>query len=201
MNSGINWPNIITLTRIALALVTFWLLINYSSQEYYLKLCFICTIIVIAGDYLDGQVARSLKQATPFGAWLDIAGDRLVEICYWIVFSYLHWISPWIAIIFVARGILVDGIRSFAMNQGYSAFGEKTMMNSMLGKFLVSSRFSRVGYAVCKAVAFGLVILSHKYFLLEFAAMAFVYGATAFCIIRGLPVLIEGKRFLQNGQN
>ena len=35
------------------------------------------TAIVIWADGLDGYFARKLKQATKFGAMLDIAGDRV----------------------------------------------------------------------------------------------------------------------------
>ncbi len=189
-----NWPNFITIARTVLAFIVFGLLLN-GGQQYYLY--FVLTLVVIAGDYLDGQLARSLKQASVTGAWLDIAADRLIEICYWVVFACLHWISPWIAIIFITRGILVDGIRSFAQAEGLTAFGEKTMMNSGLGKFLVASRFSRVSYAVCKAAAFGLIILAQTKPELNLIAQILVYMATFFCLIRGIPVLIEGVRFFK----
>lgn len=192
---SINWPNLVTCLRIVLAFVVFFLLL--TSKNYYL--CFVLAILTIAGDYLDGQLARSLNQASDFGAWLDIAADRLVEICFWVVFSYLHWVSPWIAIIFVTRGILVDGIRSFAQQEGYTAFGEKTMMESGIGKFLVSSRFSRVSYAVFKAAAFGIVILAQAQTQLYLLGQILVYIATFFCLVRGLPVLIEGQKYLRKG--
>lgn len=197
MLKNINWANLVTISRVLLAFVTYAILLMDSPNSKTIYLCFILTITVIAGDYLDGQLARAFKQSSPLGAWLDIAADRLVEICYWIVFACLHWVSPWIGIIFVSRGLLVDGIRSFANAAGYTAFGEKTMMESMLGKFLVSSSFSRVFYAFCKAAAFGLVILSQVHSTLQFWAMLFVYLATFFCIARGLPVIIEGGRFLK----
>lgn len=192
---NINWPNIVTVARTILAFLVFGLLIS-GSKQYYLG--FILTLIVIIGDYLDGQLARSLKQASVFGAWLDIAADRLIEICYWVVFSFLHWINPWIAIIFITRGILVDGIRSFAQSEGFTAFGEKTMMKSDLGKFLVSSRFSRIGYAACKAGAFSLIILAQSKHHLYGLAQVLVYISTFFCLIRGIPVLIEGVRFFKS---
>ncbi len=193
----INWPNTITIFRVTLAFVTFTILFNSSNSNLLIYLCFALTLIVIAGDYLDGYLARSLKQSSVFGAWLDIAADRLVEICYWVTFSYLQWVSPWVAIIFVTRGVLVDGIRSFAQSQGYTAFGEKTMMDSGVGKFLVASPASRVLYAAIKAIAFGLVILSQAHSQILLPALASVYLATIFCLVRGIPVLIEGKRFLQ----
>ena len=197
-NSSINWANFATIARVILAFITYALLLCKHQTDFYCYIGFVLTVLVIAGDYLDGQLARALKQSSVFGGWLDIAADRVVEICYWIVFAHLHWISPWIAIIFVVRGILVDGIRSFAAEKGFTAFGDKTMMNSKIGKFLVSSRFSRVSYAVLKAMAFSLVILSQCHSNLSLIAQICVSGATVFCLIRGIPVLIESARFIKD---
>ena len=99
------------------------------------------------------------------------------------------------------------------------------MMKTKLGHFLVASNFSRGSYAVTKALAFALMILcnfpfaSMKLFLegsdpvlssqaisawtsfhnictmiCPFAHFC-VYAAVAFCVLRGLPVLIESRRF------
>jgi hypothetical protein len=97
----------------------------------------------------------------------------------------------------VIRGTFVDAIRSFAGEQGHTAFGTSTMMQSGLGKFLVASNFSRFTYAVAKAVAFCLLIAAHTQVGITYgvmtAALAFVYIAVTFCVVRGVPVLIESK--------
>jgi hypothetical protein len=103
----------------------------------------------------------------------------------------------------IVRGILVDGLRAMALEQGFTAFGATSMQQGAIGKLLVSSNFSRTMYAVTKAAAFALMILAKTPGLpLNIAepvltlALACVYIAVAFCVLRGLPVLIEGKRFL-----
>ncbi|HEY9886628.1 MAG TPA: CDP-alcohol phosphatidyltransferase family protein, partial [Vampirovibrionales bacterium] len=128
--SKIGLANIITFCRVLLALTVFGLLLGFPSDKEFLQLSFFLTLLVIIGDMLDGFVARKFEESSKFGAWFDIAADRLVEICYWVVFASLGWISAWIAIIFVCRGVLVDGIRSFALAEGFTAFGSETMMKS-----------------------------------------------------------------------
>jgi phosphatidylglycerophosphate synthase len=194
---SIQWANVVTLFRIFLGFVVYGLLCLKPLTNSLLYTCFILTLIVISCDYLDGKLARSLNQASAIGAWLDIAADRLIEICYWIVFAYLHWISPWVSIIFVARGLFVDGIRAVASAEGFTAFGEKTMMKSNLGKFLVASRFSRGAYGICKMLAFCLVILAQAHSQISGVAIFCTYAATIMCLIRGLPVMIEGASFLR----
>jgi phosphatidylglycerophosphate synthase len=195
-NNAFNWANFVTIARICLAFVVYALLLSKPTVGI-IYWCFVLTILVILGDYLDGKLARNLNQSSKLGAWLDIAADRLVEICYWIVFACLHWVSPWISIVFVARGLFVDGIRSMASAEGFTAFGETSMMKGKVANFVVASRFSRGFYALSKMLAFCLVIFAQAQPNWQATAIICVYVATFMCLIRGLPVLIEGTRFFK----
>lgn len=191
--------NLITISRIILALAVIGLLFIKTTPVYIAA--FVLTIIVIWFDGLDGYVARKFNETSKFGAVLDILGDRVVENAYWIVFLAMGWIPVWVPIVVVTRGIITDGLRSVALEQGYTAFGSSTMMESKLGKFIVASNFSRFSYALFKAVAFSLVIAfyiphSYKYQdIVGYVAYFSVYASTFFCVVRGLPVLIESKKF------
>jgi CDP-diacylglycerol---glycerol-3-phosphate 3-phosphatidyltransferase len=195
----INVPNVITVARVFLALIALSFL--FFPGETNLWIAFGLTIVVIWADGLDGYFARKLNQASKLGALLDIAGDRAVEMSYWIVFASLSWIPIWVPLLFLIRGIFVDAMRAAASEQGYTAFGAKTMMQTGLGKFLVASNFSRFTYAVAKAIAFCLVIAAHTSvapaYRLPEAANVFVYISCAFCVIRGLPVLIEARNLFR----
>jgi CDP-diacylglycerol---glycerol-3-phosphate 3-phosphatidyltransferase len=198
--ASLNIPNTISVGRVGLAMITLALLWIPEPRETLLWSAFVLTAIVIWADGLDGYFARKLKQATKFGAMLDIAGDRVVEMAYLIAYAALGWIPVWIPLLFLVRGTFVDVVRSFASEQGFTAFGEKTMQQSALGKFLVASNFSRGSYAVAKAAAFCLLIAAHTklgsgYYIPE-AATFFLYFSVVFCIIRGLPVLVEGKSLI-----
>ncbi len=195
-----NVPNIITVSRVVLALATLSLL--YLAQDKpllerdnLLWLAFGLTVIVIWADGLDGYFARKLNQSTKLGAILDIAGDRAVEMAYWIVFAALGWIAVWVPLLYLVRGTFVDAMRNQAGSQGFTAFGAKTMMQSAVGKFLVASNFSRFTYAIVKALAFCLVIAAQistlKSSWAQPAADITVYLSAAFCLVRGLPVLLE----------
>jgi CDP-diacylglycerol---glycerol-3-phosphate 3-phosphatidyltransferase len=195
----INVANLITVLRVVLALFTLALLFvpANQNQDLFYWIAFVLTVLVIWADGLDGYFARKLNQTSKFGAILDIAGDRVVEMAYWITFSALGWIPVWVPLLFLVRGTFVDAMRSHASEKGFTAFGAKTMMQSKIGKFLVASNFSRFTYAVVKALAFCLVIAAHTRLLTgtsaEGAANFLVYISAAFCIIRGLPVILESR--------
>jgi CDP-diacylglycerol--glycerol-3-phosphate 3-phosphatidyltransferase len=194
-----NVPNTITIARVFLALLAVSLC--WSTDDTVLWTAFVLTAIIIWGDGLDGYFARKLNQATKLGAILDIAGDRVVEMAYWIVFSILGWIPAWIPLLFLVRGTFVDAIRAQASEQGKTAFGAKTMMETPLGKFLVASNFSRGTYAVVKAVAFCLLIAARtkacQNTLIPSIAIYCAYASAVFCVIRGLPVLVEGRSLFE----
>jgi len=199
----VNVANIITVSRVVLALVTLSMLFvaesnaKLPSHDSTLWIAFGLTVLVIWADGLDGYFARKLKQTSKFGGILDIAGDRCVEMAYWIVFCALQWIPAFVPLLFLVRGTFVDAMRSHASEQGLTAFGTNTMMQSGIGKFLVASNFSRFTYAVVKALAFCIVIAAHTDSLsaghTPTAAMVLVYFSCFFCLVRGLPVLIEGQ--------
>jgi CDP-diacylglycerol--glycerol-3-phosphate 3-phosphatidyltransferase len=192
--------NLITILRVILSIIIVGLLFIKTANIYWL--CFILTIIVIWMDGLDGYIARKFNETSKLGAVLDIIGDRIVENVYWISFAVLGWISLWAPLIVLIRAIITDGLRSVALAEGYTAFGETTMMKSKIGKFIVASNFSRGSYAVFKAVAFALLIAAHVPFqnypykeIVVSIAYFSAYAAIALCVIRGLPVIFESKKF------
>lgn len=192
---GVNVANVITVARVFVAVGT--LLLLWLPGDEIKWTVFVLTILVIWADGLDGYFARKLKQSSKFGGILDIAGDRVVEMAYWIAYSTLQWVPVWVPLLFLVRGTFVDAIRSHASEMGYTAFGQNTMMQSPLGKFLVASNFSRFTYAVAKAVAFCLVVAAQTTqgasWNLKPIADFLVYFTCAFCVIRGLPVILESK--------
>jgi len=107
----------------------------------------------------------------------------------------------------------VDGVRSFALGEGRTPFGEKTMQRSAVTRFLTASRFMRALYGVAKLVAFaflaGLITagtagdrrdpLTWLYDQRVFLAAGWltVYVTLALTVIRGLPVLIDAMPYLR----
>ena len=207
--------NLLTVLRIILAFLTLWLLF-LGRPELYIS-AFFLTILVIARDGLDGYVARKRNECSKLGSVLDILGDRIVENAYWMVFAVLGWIPVWVPILVLSRGLTTDTIRGMALADGYTAFGDSTMMQNKVGHFLTASRFSRALYGAAKALAFIVMIIAHIPLIEEFKPMTvdsflhyinfqpaliltaniLAYTAVAMCVIRGIPVLLESKRFFE----
>src|SRR4051812_49131170 len=79
--------NLITVIRLVVLFGTVGLL--YTRQSLAVSFAVVLVYLIIASDALDGIVARSRGRADEFGAIFDIAGDRVVEMTFWIVFADL----------------------------------------------------------------------------------------------------------------
>lgn len=208
--------NMLTIIRMLLAIIAVEFIFS-GRPEMCISALFL-TVLVIVLDGLDGMVARAYNETSKFGSVFDILGDRVVENLYWIAFAVVGWVGVWVPMLVVIRGIIVDGFRSIALSQGYTAFGSSTMMQNEFCRFLTASRFSRALYGTAKVLAFLFVIAAYipnmQYFnymsidaflgysfiqpKLIIIADIFVYITVAMCVIRGIPVLIESKRFFEN---
>lgn len=204
----VNLANSITVARIFVLYAAVTLI--YTQDISGLIAAIALSIVIIIMDALDGYVARRRNEVTPFGGVLDITGDRIVENVFWIVFADLDVIPVWIPIIVMSRGFLTDAIRSQALSEGKTAFGESTMMTSSFGRFLVSGRFMRAFYGVIKGVTFPYLIivllvrephmreanLEEHLWISHLSYEVGVYLAiftTGVSLIRGLPVIAESK--------
>ena len=211
--------NLLTILRMILAILAIEFLFT-GRPDLAISSIFI-TLFVIILDGLDGIVARALNEQSKFGSVFDILGDRVVENLYWIAFAVIGWVGVWVPMVVVTRGILTDGLRSIALSQGYTAFGSETMMKNKFCHFLTASRFSRAVYGVAKTLVFLMLIIAYIPNLEYFDAMkvdsflffshyqpqlilvadVLVYITVGMCLIRGIPVLFESKRFIENDKN
>lgn len=198
-----NIANIVSITRIFVAYGAIALLYVQTTWAY--VLAFVLTAIAFSMDGLDGYLARKLNQSSKWGSVLDILGDRIVEVSYWTVFAVMGWISIWFPLVCVARAFTTDGIRSVALSKGYTAFGDTSMQQSKIGKFICASKFMRISYAVAKVAAFMLLIVVYTPGIeiweglpaLKTVTMILAWLAIIFCVVRAIPVVAESGRLFE----
>lgn len=195
--------NFITIFRIFLVFISAYLLFNHDLYSFIWALGLV--IAAFALDGVDGWVARKFNESSKLGAVLDIMSDRIAENTFWVVFAVLGWLPVAFPIIALTRGFVVDGLRSVAMEQGYTAFGETSMQKDKWGYLICSSKFSRIAYAVAKLLAFLLFIVAYIPGLetvlsakIEIIANISAIIAIEFCVVRGLPVIFESKRLFKS---
>jgi phosphatidylglycerophosphate synthase len=170
------------------------------------------TVTAIALDALDGHIARKKKMATPMGAQLDILGDRMIENVYFTYFAVVGMVSLWLPVLFFARGAATDFLRGLAMKAGHSGWGGDTMLRTWWGRALVASHWSRGLYAGMKCLCFcylGLELALTRgpvamvgelaadvHAMVRIGAHVLTWMTAGFCLVRGLPVLVEGWKYI-----
>ena len=194
--------NFITIFRVFLMFIGVYLVKTQEGNFNAYVWALVLTILAFSQDGLDGYVARKFHEESKLGALLDIMSDRIVENTYWIVFAVMGWLPVWFSLVALTRGFVTDTIRSAAMEKGLTPFG---MQRNPICKWITGSKFMRITYAVAKVLAFIVIILAkvpnmpnsdviyHVGYLLALIAIVF-------CVVRGLPVVIEAKAVLSDEQ-
>lgn len=189
--------NIITLARFPLIFI--YLTVLYYGNSTGLLLNTPLVVLIFLMDVFDGIIARKRGETSLLGSVLDIATDRTMEYVLWVVYAHLRLIPVVVPIIVIIRGTIVDAVRSIGMKSGVRAFDQ---IQSPINRFLVSSRFMRAWYGTVKTMAAGLLTLSYGLNSLNSSWSDLVYQAGLLttwlsvftCVIRGIPVLIEGYK-------
>lgn len=192
--------NLITILRIFIVYIIACLLFINTKHAYIFVI--ILTISTFVLDGVDGYIARKFNESSKLGAMLDIMGDRITENTFWIIFAVLGWLPAIFPIISLTRGFVTDGIRSVALEQGFTAFGETSMQNYKVSYIICSSRISRIIYASSKIIAFSSMVIAKTPGIIKDISVPlynFAYKSSIFailiCVLRALPVVIEGKKF------
>ena len=207
---SMSWtPNKVTLLRVA---VGFGAVCLFGRGAWANLAAVGLTVAAIGLDALDGHIARKRKMATPVGAQLDILGDRMIENVYFTYFAVVGMVSLWLPVLFFARGAATDFLRGLAMKAGHSGWGANAMLQTWWGRALVGSRWSRGLYAAMKCLCFcylglelaltrGPVALvgelaADVLVMIRVGAQVLTWTTAAFCLVRGLPVLVEGWKYI-----
>jgi phosphatidylglycerophosphate synthase len=202
-------PNKVTFLRVIVGFAAVGL---FGHGAWLNLLAVVLTVAAIALDALDGHLARRKKMATPVGAQIDILGDRIIENLYFTYFAVAGMVSLWLPMLFFARGAATDFLRGLALKAGHSGWGASAMLQTWWGRALVASRWSRGIYAALKCVCFsylglelaltrGPVALLGPLTLdaraaIRAGAQTLAWLTALFCVLRGLPVFLEGSKFL-----
>jgi len=114
----INVPNFLTLLRISL--IPIFVLMFYIPFERHHLFSAIIFAIAAATDWLDGYLARKLKQISPFGEFLDPVADKLI-VAVALVLLVQSYPTVWLAIpaaIIVSREIVISALREWMSELG-----------------------------------------------------------------------------------
>lgn len=139
----INLPNLVTWLRILMIpmLVGVYYLPHdwISDHDKNLAATVIFSFAAIT-DWLDGYLARTLNQMSPFGAFLDPVADKLMVATALIMLVWIGRLEGFIAVIIIGREIAISALREWMARIGKS----KSVAVSFLGKVKTVSQMAAV---------------------------------------------------------
>lgn len=91
-------------------------------------------------DWLDGYLARKLRQTSAFGAFLDPVADKLMVAAALIVLVNLDRADPLLAVIIIGREIAISALREWMAMLGKTA----SLAVAFLGKIKTTAQMAAI---------------------------------------------------------
>jgi len=139
----VNLPNLVTWLRILMIpmLVAVYYLPHDWIADHNKNLAATAIFSFAAiTDWLDGYLARTLNQMSPFGAFLDPVADKLMVATALIMLVWIGRLEGFIAVIIIGREIAISALREWMARIGKS----KSVAVSFLGKVKTVSQMAAV---------------------------------------------------------
>ena len=99
---SLNIPNLITLGRVMLVPVVFWLMLAGEAKS-----AFILFVVAGVSDAVDGYLAKRFGWTTELGAYLDPLADKLLIVCIFVALGFRGQLPTWLVIAVVTRDVLI----------------------------------------------------------------------------------------------
>lgn len=180
-----NLPNKISLTRIIISIVIILLLtfpfhfVGIDFPVYLIKnvqldlryiIAGVLFIIACLSDFVDGRIARKRHLVTDLGKFLDAIADKILVNSVLVIFAANGMVSPFIAVVVIARDTIVDAIRMMAASKG------KVIAAGVSGK--IKSAFMMIGLSLTffKNLPFELFGLRISNFIIIIATVLSIYS-------------------------
>jgi CDP-diacylglycerol--glycerol-3-phosphate 3-phosphatidyltransferase len=158
----VNLPNALSLVRIFLipVLVVF-LIVVPRPDKHTAPAGFMAAGL---SDWLDGRIARSMRQVTTLGKLLDPVADKLLIAASLISLVEVGRVPAWMVVLIVGRDLAVTGLRGIAASQSVviqaSDFGKATMTAEVIAVALLILSWPEFSVPLGKAILAVAILLS-----------------------------------------
>ena len=149
-------PTIMTWTRIfAIPLIVgvFYLPQSWADQPERNLVATVMFVVFALTDWLDGYLARRLKQTSSFGAFLDPVADKFLVCACVLVLVHLQRADVFVALIIIGREIAISALREWMAQIGAS----KSVSVHMIGKLKTVAQMVAIPFLLFDDMLFGVV--------------------------------------------
>ena len=190
-----NTANKITMSRIFLAIIVLivllfpWHQVGIDMPTYIVNgnitielryiIAGVLFIIASLTDFIDGHIARKYNMVTDFGKMIDAISDKILTNTLIVVLACENMVHPVIAVIIIARDIIVDSIKMLIGNKG------KAVAAIGVAKYKTASLMVGLTLKLFYDLPFSLIVNGVSDMLLIIAAiLSIVSGAKYYMMAR-----------------
>lgn len=149
-----NLPIALTWLRVAaipLLVTIFYLPSSWLSMPEKNMLATSLFIFAAVTDWLDGYLARRMKQESAFGQFLDPVADKLIVAAALLVLLNLDRVQVWVALVIIGREITISALREWMAQVGAS----KSVAVHMVGKLKTTAQLVAIPFLLFNGTLFG----------------------------------------------
>lgn len=177
-----NLPNKITIFRVFMIplFVVLMMLQRIPGNEFYALAVY---AIACISDAVDGHIARKYNLITDFGKFMDPVADKLLVCSALICFVEQGLMPAWVALIIIARELVIDGFRLVAASKGI------VIAASIWGK----------AKTVVQMIACFVLILNVDLLLFNILEQVLIYASLALTVISLVDYIYKNRTVLTDG--
>jgi CDP-diacylglycerol--glycerol-3-phosphate 3-phosphatidyltransferase/cardiolipin synthase len=149
-----NLPIALTWLRVAaipLLVIIFYLPASWLSMPEKNALATGLFIFAALTDWLDGYLARRMKQESAFGQFLDPVADKLIVAAALLVLLNMDRVQVWVALVIIGREITISALREWMAQVGAS----KSVAVHMVGKLKTTAQLVAIPFLLFNGTLFG----------------------------------------------
>lgn len=124
-----------------------WL--SISEKNTFATVLFVFAAIT---DWLDGFLARRMKQESAFGEFLDPVADKLIVAAALLVLLNLDRVQAWVALVIIGREITISALREWMAQVGAS----RSVAVHMVGKLKTTAQLIAIPFLLFNDPLFGI---------------------------------------------
>jgi CDP-diacylglycerol--glycerol-3-phosphate 3-phosphatidyltransferase/cardiolipin synthase len=149
-----NLPIALTWLRVAaipLLVTIFYLPSSWLSMPEKNALATGLFVFAALTDWLDGYLARRMKQESAFGQFLDPVADKLIVAAALLVLLNMGRVQVWVALVIIGREITISALREWMAQVGAS----KSVAVHMVGKLKTTAQLVAIPFLLFNGTLFG----------------------------------------------
>jgi CDP-diacylglycerol--glycerol-3-phosphate 3-phosphatidyltransferase/cardiolipin synthase len=149
-----NLPIALTWLRVAaipLLVTIFYLPASWLSMPEKNTLATGLFVLAALTDWLDGYLARRMKQESAFGEFLDPVADKLIVAAALLVLLNMDRVQVWVALVIIGREITISALREWMAQVGAS----KSVAVHMVGKLKTTAQLVAIPFLLFDGTLLG----------------------------------------------